>query len=397
MATSRLSRRRTSATSTRRRIDSQFLTADHSQHGVRFQSIAAILEFLGVSPRYDQCIAYAPGAKNAPYCSRGINTCNRAKVDGLVRLLAATPVTDGDGEAFRLLEELSHCVVCGITGWHAPEARGIYDEWRSDLLQAYATVSSHNLLLRRSRPTETIAILRRAQRDEQLQIYHDASPQQALRSRISSSIERRRPLQDIGVNVPIPGSAIRASRQSHANPENRSDTRSLSDENITSIPRGETTDQALRAAESLNQELSSLRSQMDDLKRSLLEALGQLAAQMRQSREPRPRNDRLAEVLSQAVPGENSGGGMGPDPTAVTTGDIASDAETSGIESPPAIATPETSDNEEDETSDDEEEETSDDEDEETSDDEEEEADGEGEHQEELDNEIEDEADNEEG
>ncbi|KAJ4422581.1 hypothetical protein N0V82_002809 [Gnomoniopsis sp. IMI 355080] len=113
-----------------------FYLTPASEDGVcRFKSQALLYSFLGIETRFDECIAYAPYAKYAPNCSRPLNRSNR---DRRPRLLAGLMITDiPSRQAQLLLEYISRCVVCGVSGWHQPESKQIFREWYQKLWHEY--------------------------------------------------------------------------------------------------------------------------------------------------------------------------------------------------------------------------------------------------------------------
>jgi hypothetical protein len=114
---------------------SLFLTRRNDGSTFKFRSTRDLCSFLGISTPYCKCIACAPYARNAPYCSRPINRANQAKVPGLLSRLVDIRIPST--RVGRLLEELSSCVVCGITGWHQNKADEVYREWCYDLWGEY--------------------------------------------------------------------------------------------------------------------------------------------------------------------------------------------------------------------------------------------------------------------
>lgn len=92
-------------------------------------------KLLGIHDRFENCIAYAPYGKYAPHCSRNINRANMQRRPGLLAELLQANVPSS--QARTLLKEISHCVVCGITGWHQPESDKIFKEWCKKLWLNY--------------------------------------------------------------------------------------------------------------------------------------------------------------------------------------------------------------------------------------------------------------------
>jgi hypothetical protein len=103
-----------------------------------FHSVRRLERLLDLSYPYNSCKAYAPYGKYAPHCSRGVNRNNMAQVPGLLEQLCRTPFPSS--RAGKLLEDLSRCAVCGITGWHMPEAPKTYEKWCRLLWQEYLRV-----------------------------------------------------------------------------------------------------------------------------------------------------------------------------------------------------------------------------------------------------------------
>ena len=96
-------------------------------------------KFLRISSPYDNCLAYAPYAKNAPHCSRPINKGKKAQVPNQLEDLYHSRVPSR--RAANILNNLSSNVVCGITGWHQNKAVEVYQEWCDDLWKAYLYVN----------------------------------------------------------------------------------------------------------------------------------------------------------------------------------------------------------------------------------------------------------------
>lgn len=92
-------------------------------------------KLLGIHDRFENCIAYAPYGKYAPHCSRNINRANMQRRPGLLAELLQANIPSS--QARTLLKEISHYVVCGITGWHQPESDKIFKEWCKKLWLNY--------------------------------------------------------------------------------------------------------------------------------------------------------------------------------------------------------------------------------------------------------------------
>ena len=133
-------------------VSSLFLTRRNDGRRFKFRSTGDLCSFLGISTPYCKCIAYAPYARNAPYCSRPINREHRAKVPGLISHLVDVRIPST--RAGRLLEELSSCVVCGVTGWHQNKTDEVYREWCDDLWGEYLRVNNLNPRLSISVPQQ---------------------------------------------------------------------------------------------------------------------------------------------------------------------------------------------------------------------------------------------------
>src|SRR6266566_1855902 len=118
---------------------SSFLLPSGDGYSYRFHSRGRLEMLLDISSPYGRCIAYAPYARNAPYCSRPINRQKQYRVSGLLAQLSQ--VRFPSTEAGRLLEELSTRVVCGITGWHQNKAAEVYDGWCDSLWGEYLRVN----------------------------------------------------------------------------------------------------------------------------------------------------------------------------------------------------------------------------------------------------------------
>lgn len=100
-----------------------------------FRSRTLLHRLLGIHDRFENCIAYAPHGKYAPHCSRNINRANMQRRPGLLAELLQANIPSR--QAWTLLREVSHCVVCGITGWHQPESEKIFKAWCKKLWQNY--------------------------------------------------------------------------------------------------------------------------------------------------------------------------------------------------------------------------------------------------------------------
>lgn len=100
-----------------------------------FRSRTLMHKLLGIHDRFENCIAYAPDGKYAPYCSRNINRANMQRRPGLLAELLQANIPSRQAQT--LLREISHCVVCGITGWHQPESKKIFKEWCQKLWLNY--------------------------------------------------------------------------------------------------------------------------------------------------------------------------------------------------------------------------------------------------------------------
>lgn len=92
-----------------------------------FENVEAVRDFLGLERPFSRCHAFAPYALNSPHCSRPTNRAGRSKVSRLLANLTMTAIPSRT--AAELLEQLSRCSVCGITGWHQNKAKDVYVEW----------------------------------------------------------------------------------------------------------------------------------------------------------------------------------------------------------------------------------------------------------------------------
>lgn len=114
---------------------SVYLTHSSEDGVFNFRSQALLYKLLGIHERFGACIAYAPYAKYAPNCSRPLNRSNQQKRPRLLADLMEAKIPSS--RARLLLREISHCVVCGVTGWHQPESEKIFKEWCQKLWRSY--------------------------------------------------------------------------------------------------------------------------------------------------------------------------------------------------------------------------------------------------------------------
>lgn len=167
-----------------------YLSQAHEDDVFFFRSQSQLYKCLGIENRSAHCIA-----KNAPFCRRPINKDNlKARPQLLERLLKAKiPST----QAHDLLEEISHCVVCGVTKWHQPKAERIFKNWRRRLWADY--LCANGLDQRRCR-----WVPKRLDKDVWVRLLNNVrSEQQSLSNHTRHEIGRADVLSD-GPNANIP-------------------------------------------------------------------------------------------------------------------------------------------------------------------------------------------------
>lgn len=106
---------------------SHVLSQGHEDGVLFFKSQNQLYKCLGIDNRSTSCTVYVQSANNARFCVRPINKNNlKARPKLLEKLLhVKIPST----QAHHLLEELSHCVVCGVTKWHQKDADHVFKDW----------------------------------------------------------------------------------------------------------------------------------------------------------------------------------------------------------------------------------------------------------------------------
>lgn len=129
---------------------SDYLSSTPKDGVFRFKSRARLHTFLGIHDRFNECIAYAPCAKLAPNCSNPIAVYNRLRRPQLLDDLMTAKIPSRQAE--ELLEALSHCVVCRITGLHQEQSPGLFQKWRQQLWRMYLEANGLDPGLRTSQP-----------------------------------------------------------------------------------------------------------------------------------------------------------------------------------------------------------------------------------------------------
>jgi hypothetical protein len=120
-----------------------FLTPYGDGYQFLFRSREAMCRVLGISSPYNKCIAYAPYARNAPYCSRPINRINQSRVPNILDDLYDAIIPSRNAES--LLDTLSSHVVCGITGWHQNKASEVLSEWLKKIWDEFVIENRRDL------------------------------------------------------------------------------------------------------------------------------------------------------------------------------------------------------------------------------------------------------------
>lgn len=113
----------------------------------KFDSKPSLETFLGLSLDHASCLAYAPHAKTAPNCGRGLSKGRCKQLSNLLSQLLDAQLPSQS--AHRLLEELSERVICyKLRHPHLPDnstakthAQYVYRRWYERLWQEYLALN----------------------------------------------------------------------------------------------------------------------------------------------------------------------------------------------------------------------------------------------------------------